>query len=317
MDQQATLLADLQRNMDDHQMRLDAQVAAFEQSHQIILSSFEKLTISPRLDRSTSGLSGTTAATDTEPTDDEDLLTPIAPALMRHPGFGFREDRLSEPKVARAVLDRVEEWLTPKTQDLPLLCIQTANDADAIHDLCNRMVQDIAGSGERVLCYNGLPRNGPPPAPGWYTMTHAIWWLAGQLLIPVPHKDGHMPSHGYVPNIELMIERLQKQTGMTYIVLYLLTRSCPAELDRRLYELLVERLVEASRTSSIRLVVFSDEANDAAVARLPNGTVVTVLRPGDEVVALDDWDSGIADGTTGDESEDDETSDDHMSVDSS
>ncbi|KAK9423774.1 hypothetical protein SUNI508_03790 [Seiridium unicorne] len=296
-DQQATLLADLQRTMEDHHMKFDTQVSAFEQSKDLIMSSLEKLSISPRLDRSESGLSGTTAATDSEPVDDEELIAPIAPGLIIVcPQYNFRENRLREPKVAGTLIDRVDDWLGPSCRHGSILSIQLAHDQDNVHDLCNRIVQELVISGESLLCYNGLPGDGPPPAPGWHTMAHAIWWLSGQLRIPIPHQDGHMPSHGYVPNIEAIVERLEKQVDTTtFVVLFLLTRSCPTQSDRKLYELLVGRLIQLSKASKVRLLVFSDQPGDPALRTLPPNATATCSQD-DEQVILDEWEPVILDG---------------------
>ncbi|KAH6660881.1 hypothetical protein BKA67DRAFT_654034 [Truncatella angustata] len=289
LEDHASLSVELQKIMENQQMNAVTQAAAFEQSKEIILSSFAKLSISPRLDRSTSGLSGTTVASEFEQVEEEDLFAPIAPALIMHPGLGFREDRLIEPRLAKSLLDRVDDWLSPTSHHGSILCVQTTGDEDCIHDLCNRIVQEIAGSGARLLCYNGLPRKGPPPATGWYTMAHVIWWLAGQLLIPIPHKDGHMPSHGYVPNIEAVVERLEKHNGSTtYIVLYLLTRSCPTKPDRTLYKLLLERLHDASKADDVRILLFSDEPLDASSRTFALNTIVAHSQKGEQVM-LTEW----------------------------
>jgi hypothetical protein len=303
LDQQTSMLELLGKLMDG-QMTLETQISAFEQSNQILVGSFEKLSIAPRLDRT---FSGTTAADDDSTMGDDDLITPICFGLMKHPGYGFREDRLTDPMIAKSALDRVEEWLGPEGQSKPVLCILTTPDNDAVHDFCNRIVQEIASSESKLLCYNGLPRAGPPPAPGWYTITHTLWWLAGQLLIPVPHVDGHMPLHGYVPNIEAVCERLEKQGEKTvFIVLYLLTRSSPNNVDRRLYEWLIIRLNEVSKTNKIRLLLFSDSPDDSALANLPQDAIYTYQGNRNDEVSFSEWEPEI--GTDEEQNEDD---DDH------
>lgn len=292
-------------------MKHEMQVDVFEQGHRMILSSLEKLSISPRLDRSASSLSGTTVTSETEPIDGEDLIAPIAPGLIKYPGIPFGGDRSSNPKVPKRVLDRVDEWFVTTDHDLSCLHIHMHDHDDAMHDLCNRILQDIVNSGRWPICYNGLPRDGPPPAPGWYTMTHAIWWLSGQLYIPVPHKDGHMPSRGYDPNVELIIERLEKQVKTTpFIVLYLLERSCPTDSDLRLYELLINRLIEISHTSRIKLLIFSGVSNGVALGHLPGSVRVDNPEQNGEIIALAEWDCKIADND--DDDDKDEEGDNSM-----
>ncbi|KAI0127221.1 hypothetical protein BJ170DRAFT_683068 [Xylariales sp. AK1849] len=290
LDQQTSALELLGKLMEG-QMALGAQMSAFEQSHQWIVGSFAKLSLSPRLGRT---FSGTTAADSVDPVDDEELVAPICPGLMKHPGYGFREDRLSNPMIAKSVLDRVDDWLSPLCHTSPLLCIQMTRHDDAVHDLCNRIVDEIASAGTKLLCYNGLPRDGSSPAPGWYTITHAIWWLTGQLLVPVPHIDGHMPSRGYIPNIEAIGERLEKQPNSTvFIVLYTPTRACPTEADRRLYDQLVGRLTDVSKSTKVRLLIFSDDAADSALRCLPSEAIVTYPLLAVESVALSTWEPKI------------------------
>ncbi|KAI1860869.1 uncharacterized protein JN550_011184 [Neoarthrinium moseri] len=288
---QSTLLEELGKLLDG-QLELKAQMAAFEQGHQMIVSSFEKLSIAPKLERS---LSGTTAATDDDELDDEELIAPIAPGLMKHPGFGFRKDRLKDPMVGKLVMDEIDAWLGPAGLLRPILCARISGDEHATHDLCNRIVQEIASSGAKLLCYNGQPRDGPPPAPGWYSMRHVIWWLAGQLLIPVPHLDGHMPERAYVPNVEAVCERIEKQKQFpVFVVFYLLTRSCPTEVDRKLYELLISRLIDLAKAGSIRLLVFSDDPTDDILGRLPPEVIITVNED-QEKVSLADWEPEVGD----------------------
>jgi hypothetical protein len=275
-----------------HHERLDAQMSAFQQSHQMILDSFEKLSISPRLDRSETNFSATTTITGTESIEADSVNMTIDYTLMRHhPGLGLRADRSSQPTVARSLLDEVEGWLDPGDPSRPLLYIKASKDDDGVHDLCNRIALEIAITGEMLLCYNGLPRDGAPPAPGWYTMTHLIWWLAAQLLIPVPHEDGHMPLDGYVAEIEPITQQLEKQTDRTaYILLYLPTESCHNEADRNLYYLLINQLVGLSRAGRTRLLLFSDGTDDAVLTHfLPN--MVVINHQGHAEVALAEWET--------------------------
>lgn len=308
--QQTRLLSELGRALEGLMMDVKTQASAFEQGQDMLLDSLRRLSISPRIERS---FSGTTVASETDQIDGEDLIAPLAPGLIRHPGFGFREDRLGDAVIPGSLLKLVNEWISPGEHGRHMLCVRTPCQDDDVHDLCNRVVREIAASGRRLLCYNGLPREGLPPAAGWYTMTHVIWWLSGQLLVPVPHLDGHMPSRGYTPDPEVICERLDNKRGETiYVVFYLLNRSCSSDEDGRLYAQLIHRLAGLAGSTDVRLLVFSDVAEDAATEVLPKESVFRYMRSGKDDIALAEWEVYL--GDDGSSSDADDSDDDAMSM---
>ncbi|ETS75869.1 hypothetical protein PFICI_12813 [Pestalotiopsis fici W106-1] len=299
-DQHTASLAVIQNTLEQSGVQLGKQEQIFQESHDIIIKALEKLTISPRLDRTASELSGTTAGTvavetmevDDDDDDDNDAVVPVAPGLILHPGFNFRDDRLEgAAEIAKPTLDLIGRWLDPSSVDVSRVYIHASKDDDATHDLCNRVVYELAmANSSRLLCYNGLPREGSPPADGWYTMTHLIWWLSAQMLIAMPHLDGHMPASGYDPDVPSLVEKLQKvpDDGPAYVVLYLPGESCHGDSDRKLYYSLVASMCGISSTR-VRLLLFSD-GKDCEVMNLfgTNKLVIDNVTRQDKM-SLDDW----------------------------
>jgi hypothetical protein len=142
-------------------------------------------------------------------------------------------------------------------------------------------------------------------------MRHVIWWLSGQLLIPVPHLDGHMPSGGYTPDVEAIGECLEKRTGNpVYIVLYLLNRSCSTQEDESLYEKLVVKLRDLTTSTDIRLLIFTDDVQDKVAKTLPADVIFSYSPDEPDGMSLTEWEVHWSD----DDSSDDESEGDAMSI---
>ncbi|KAF7525473.1 hypothetical protein G7054_g11053 [Neopestalotiopsis clavispora] len=253
------------------------------------LQALAKLTLEPRLDRTGSELSGTTAGSIAESMEADEFIVPIAPVLIYHPGFQFRDDRLDKATISKSVLDLIERWMDPNRLDVARVYIRTSPTDDHIHDLCNRVVYELANS--MLLCYNGLPREGPPPADGWYTMAHLIWWLSAQMRMPMPHIDGHMPASGYSPDVAWLIEKLAKtqDNDPVYVVLYLPTESCHDVSDRELYHSLIEGLCKIPSSNRVRILLFSDGTDGEVRGYFGTNIVDVNTLTHQDSVPLADW----------------------------
>ncbi|KAH8681743.1 hypothetical protein BX600DRAFT_447235 [Xylariales sp. PMI_506] len=214
------------------QLSSQEQVSAFQDSYDLLRESFEKMTISRRIERFLSGTTVVEENADGAETEAGDSGGPaaISPGLIHHPGYGFPRLNPGDIMVPRAALTRVDVWVqgtreaavvivgggggggrgrkqakaNSNDSDNRLLCVQLpryASDSGkamaAAHALCTQLIKAIAlrcSPGRRkLLCYNGLPPEKEPRVPGCYTIRHAVWFLTGQVLIPRPHLDGAMP----------------------------------------------------------------------------------------------------------------------------
>ncbi|KAK6220886.1 hypothetical protein LQW54_001806 [Pestalotiopsis sp. IQ-011] len=248
--------------------------------------ALQRLTITPHLDRTASGLSGATTAVTGEPMEVDDS-PPSAAALdiVHHPGWDIRECRSEDTAISRPILDCIKRWMNPKDQDASRVCIRASGN-DRAHDLCNRVAEELTVAEGSLLYYNGLPKDGSPPAEEWYTMAHLVWWLTAQMRIPVPHTDGHMPSSGYQPDIDLLVDQLQKKNDLVYIVLYLPTESCQSDSDYK--HSLINRLC-AIKSSQARILLFADGKDNLALGNFgPNIFVIDDLIHHEQVL-LAEW----------------------------
>ncbi|KAI0159295.1 hypothetical protein BJ166DRAFT_499303 [Pestalotiopsis sp. NC0098] len=250
--------------------------------------ALEKLTIAPHLDRTASDLSGATTAVTGEPMEVEHNPPSAAPLILKHPGYDVRGRRSEAARISKPILDWIERWADPKDQDASRVYVRTSRSDDNAHDLCSQVVEELAVAQGSLLYYNGLPRDGPPPADGWYTMPHLIWWLTVQMGIPVPHTDGHMPSSGYQPDINLLVDQLEKEGDLVYIILYLPTESCQSDSDHKLYHSLIDRLC-AIQSSQTRLLLFSNGKGDLALANFGSNRFVIDDLTHQEQVLLAEW----------------------------
>lgn len=252
--------------------------------------ALEKLTITPHLDRTASGLSGaTTAVTGVtgEPMDVEDSLPSTAAVdIVHHPGWDIRECRSEDTLISKPILDCIKRWMNPNDQDASRVCIRASGNDDRAHDLCNRVAEELTVAEGSLLYYNGLPKDGSPPAEGWYTMAHLVWWLTAQMRIPVPHTDGHMPSSGYQPDIDLLVDQLQKKNDLVYVILYLPTESCQSDSDYK--HTLINRLC-AIQSSQTRLLLFSDGKDDLALKSFGRNMFVIDDLTRQEQMLLAEW----------------------------
>jgi hypothetical protein len=292
LESNTAILSKIQDNMGQNGMQIREQTEIFQKSYDM-LKMLEGMIVSPPLGRAGTGLSGTTEAS-TEASLDETMEVdgvsdPIAPGLIHHPGFNFRDDRLERVEISRRILDWIERWMDPNNLGASRVYVRTSARDDRAHDLCNRIVYEMANS--QLLCYNGLPREGPPPAEGWYTMPHLVWWLSAQLRMPMPHIDGHMPASGYSPDVASLAEKLEKtqENDPVYVVLYLPTKSCHCDSDFKLYNSLVAGLCGIP-SGQVRVLLFSDGTDDAIMGSFGSNTIVIDnLTQQQNRVLLADW----------------------------
>lgn len=289
VDQYTAKLVTIQDTLIKKYTESKQQEQIWQLSHDI-LKGLEKLSLEPRLDRTSSALSGTTEGSEAETIVVDENIVPIAPGLINHPGFQFRDDRLEKADVSKALLNAIERWLDPNNPDTARVYIRTSRADDSTHDLCNRVVYELAMANSQLLCYNGLPREGPPPADGWYTMAHLVWWLSAQMRIPMPHVDGHMPGD-YSPDVASLITKLEKtqDNDPVYVVLYLPTESCHDESDRRLYHSLIDGLCKIPSRTPVRILLFSDDADGEVRGYFGTNIVDVNNMTHEDFVPLNDW----------------------------
>lgn len=97
-----------------------------------------------------------------------------------------------------------------------------------------------------------------------------------------------MPSSGYQPDINLLVDQLEKEGDLVYIILYLPTESCQSDSDHKLYHSLIDRLC-AIQSSQTRLLLFSNGKGDLALGNFGSNRFVIDDLTHQEQVLLAEW----------------------------
>lgn len=286
-DKASRLLQEAEQRGQAHAAALVEMKGTMENTLQQQTVALERLAITPRLDRTASDLSGATTAVTGEPMEEDSPPPAASLELKFHPGYDIR-CRSEKKEIPKPILDCIERWMNPNDRGASRVSIRASRADDRAHDLCSRVAEELTVAQGSLLYYNGLPKDGSPPAEGWYTMAHLVWWLTAQMRIPVPHTDGHMPSSGYQPDIDLLVGQLGKEDDLVYIILYLPTESCRSDSDHKLYHSLIDRLC-AIQSSQTRLLLFSNGKGDLALGNFGSNRFVIDDLTHQEQVLLAEW----------------------------